>query len=291
MKRRIIVILGPTASGKTGLGIALAKKNHGIILSADSRQIYRGMDIGTAKVTRREMRGVPHYLLDLASPKTSFTVAQFQRHANRILSRTPDTTPVFVVGGSPFYIEAITNPSPYPEVKPNVKLRKRLSKKTTTQLFAILKNRDPRRARSIDAHNPRRLIRALEIVDALGKVPERNTAAPYRILKVGIDVPRAKLYRNIDRRVDARMPGMLNETKRLHAQGISWKRLERFGLEYRWMSRVLTKKTTRREGLERLKGNIHAFARRQLTWWRNDGTIEWITNRRSAERLVDRFLK
>ncbi len=248
------------------------------------------MDIGTAKVTKREMDGVPHFLLDLASPRITFTVAQFQRKALEVIRNIPTETPIFVVGGSPFYIEAILDPQPYPEVRPDPALRKRLSKRSTSFLFRMLQRKDPRRANTIDRDNPRRLIRALEIVETLGVVPERRTTSPYHVLKIGISLPRAKLYRNIDRRVDGRMPGMLNETRRLHAQGISWKRLEGFGLEYRWMSQILKKQLTRREGVLRLKGDIHAFARRQLTWWRKDGTTRWITNRRSAERLAARFL-
>ena len=288
--RNIIVILGPTASGKTGLGIVLAKKHRGVILSADSRQVYRGMDIGTAKVTKREMDGVPHFLLDIASSKRQFTVAQYQRAAMKVINKLPESTPIFVVGGSPFYIEAILDPQPYPEVKPNQALRKQLSKKTATQLFRILQKKDPRRARTIDRNNPRRLIRALEIVEALGKVPKRAATSPYRVLKIGISLPRTKLYRNIDRRVDERMPGMLNETRRLHDNGVSWERLDGFGLEYRWMSRILKRQFTRNEGVERLKGDIHAFVRRQLTWWRKDRDIRWINNKTAAKRLVSRFL-
>lgn len=291
MKRRVIVILGPTASGKTSLGIDLAKRFHGVILSADSRQVYRGMDIGTAKVTRREMRGVPHYLLDIASPRRTFTVAQFQRAAQRVIDSLPSSTPIFVVGGSPFYIETITHPQPFPDVRPNHALRTQLEKKSAAQLFALLQKKDPRRAASIDRQNTRRLIRALEIIAVLGRVPERRIpTSPYRILQIGIDRPRTKLYTTIDERVDARMPGMLTETRRLHARGISWNRLKAFGLEYRWMSTILKKEMSRTEALSRLKGDIHAFARRQLTWWRKDQNIHWITKNADASQIVKRFL-
>lgn len=289
--RNVIVILGPTASGKTSLGIALAKKFGGIVLSADSRQVYRGMNIGTAKVTKQEMDGIPHFLLDIASPKRQFTVAQYQRAALKVINKLPESTPIFVVGGSPFYIEAILDPLPFPEVKPNPALRKRLSKKTAAYLFRLLQKKDPHRANNIDRNNPRRLIRALEIIAALGTVPPRRSTSPYRVLKVGISLPRTRLYRNIDHRVDERMPGMLYETARLHRHGISWKRLDGFGLEYRWMSKILKRLLTRREGVQRLKGDIHAFVRRQLTWWRKDKNIRWISNKKAAVRIASRFLK
>lgn len=295
MKRRIVVILGPTASGKTALGIALAKRFGGVVLSADSRQVYRGMDVGTAKVTRQEMRGVPHYLIDIVSPKRTFTVALYQKRALELLRRIPATTPVFVVGGSPFYIEAILDPTPFPDVVPDRTLRRRLSRKSTEQLFALLKKKDPVRAAAIDLNNPRRLIRALEIVSALGSVPARANTSPYRVLKIGIEMPRATLYRRIDRRVDARASGILDEARRLRRNGLSWKRLEAFGLEYRWAAHIITKQVSRTEGITRLKGDIHAFARRQLTWWRKDKKIHWTQNRPrldrgSAERLVHTFL-
>ncbi len=291
MRRPLIVILGPTASGKTALGVALAKRFMGVVLSADSRQVYRGMDVGTAKASRREMLGVPHYLLDIASPKRTFTVAQFQKHALTTLRPLPASTPIMVVGGSPFYIEAILNPAPFPHVTPDRALRRRLGRRSTAQLFALLKKKDPKRAASIDRNNPDRLIRALEIVSALGSVPTRPETSPYRILKIGLNPPRGELYRRIDRRVDARMPGILTETKRLHQNGLSWQRLEQFGLEYRWATRILTNNVSRAEGISRLKGDIHAFARRQLTWWRKDREIKWIAKTTQAKRLVRHFLQ
>lgn len=291
MIHKLIVILGPTASGKSALGVKLAKQFKGVVLSADSRQVYRGMDIGTAKITKREMRGVPHFLLDIASPKRTFTIAQFQRAAQRELRRIPTSTPVFVVGGSPFYIEAILNPRPFPSVKPNIKLRRRLERRTAAQLYAQLRRRDPRRAAAIDPHNKRRLIRALEIVQTLDRVPIRAAASPFDVLKLGISLPRQELYRRIDRRVDQRVSAMLAEVKQLHGAGISWKRLESFGLEYRWGSRIVRQLVDQTTGVERLKGDIHAFARRQLTWWRGDHTIRWIAETIQDARLVRRFYK
>ncbi|MBI4093137.1 MAG: tRNA (adenosine(37)-N6)-dimethylallyltransferase MiaA [Candidatus Kerfeldbacteria bacterium] len=289
-KRRIIIILGPTASGKSALGVKLAKKFHGVVLSADSRQVYKGLDVGTAKITKREMRGVPHFLIDITSPKRTFTVAQFQRAAQRVLKRIPTTTPVFVVGGSAFYIEAILNPRPFPKVKPNPKLRRQLEQRTAAQLFSQLRQGDPRRAAAIDQRNKRRLIRALEIVQALGHVPARLAASPFRALKLGITMPRHQLYKKIDSRIIQRLPGMLKEVKKLKSAGLPWKRLESFGLEYRWLARVRQNKVPPDEAIAKLQSDSHAFVRRQLTWWRRDRTIRWIRNQRSAEALVHKFL-
>lgn len=289
--RNLIVILGPTASGKSALGVKLAKQFHGVILSADSRQVYRGMGIGTAKIAKREMRGVPHFLIDIASPKQIFTVAQFQQAAQRVLSSIPTTTPVFIVGGSPFYLEAIINPRPFPNVKPNPKLRQRWDKKSTAGLLSMLKKRDPRRAAGLDPYNRRRIIRALEIVHSLGRVPARRRALPLSTLKLGISPPRHELYRRIDQRIDQRVHGMLKEIRRLRRSGLSWKRLDSFGLEYRWIARILQRKISRHDGVARLKTDSHAFARRQLTWWQRDQTIRWIQNQRLAEALVRKFLK
>lgn len=289
--RNLIVILGPTASGKSALGVKLAKNFHGVVLSADSRQVYRGMDKGTAKITTQEMQGVPHFLLDIASPRHAFTVAQYQRQALQTLKKIPENIPVFVVGGSPFYIDAILNPLPFPHVKPNLKLRHQLEHKTTAQLFVALKRKDPRRAQSIDPNNRRRLIRSLEIVHSLGLVPRRRVSSPYRVLKLGISLPRPVLYRCINLRVDRRVPGIITEVQKLKRSRVSWKRLESLGLEYRWISRIVKREISLPEGIARLKTDIHAFARRQLTWWRNDSTIRWMTNAHEAESLVRRFLK
>ena len=165
IKQRLIVILGPTSSGKTGLSIKLAKKFNGEIVSADSRQVYKGMDIGSGKVTKKEMAKIPHYLLDVANPKTRFTVAQYQKLALKAVSNIQKRgkTP-FLVGGTGFYIQAVADGIVIPEVKPDWRLRQKLALKPLPQLFKQLQKLDPVRAGNIDQNNPRRVIRALEIV-------------------------------------------------------------------------------------------------------------------------------
>ncbi|HPB60447.1 MAG TPA: tRNA (adenosine(37)-N6)-dimethylallyltransferase MiaA, partial [Candidatus Paceibacterota bacterium] len=178
-KPKIVVILGPTASGKTALSIKVAQKIGGEVISADSRQVYKGLDLGTGKVTKKEMGSVPHHLLDVASPKRKFSVARYQKLANKKITEIikRGRTPI-IVGGSGFYIQAIVDNLILPDVPPNPKLRLELQGKTIHELFSILKKIDPQRAKNIDENNPVRLIRAIEIGKALGQVPKLQFANP-----------------------------------------------------------------------------------------------------------------
>lgn len=289
--RKLITILGPTAVGKTALSVLLAKRFDGVIISADSRQVYRGMDLGTGKVTKREMGGVPHFLLDVASPKTQYTVAKYQRDVLAVLKKIPASTPIFLVGGSPFYIEAILNPNGISTVQPNPRLRKQLANWSTARLFAELKKRDPKRATTIDPSNPRRLIRAIEI--ARGTPHAQPVTLPsFHVLQIGKTLPTKKLFPQIDLRVDRRMKqGMVREVEQLHQGGVSWKKLESFGLEYRFLSLYLQGKIIKAEAVTQLKTAIHYFARRQMTWWKRDQGIHWISTDRQAIALVKRHLQ
>ena len=167
---KIIVILGPTASGKTALSITLAKRFNGEIISTDSRQVYKGLNIGSGKITKKEMKGIPHHLLDVANPKRKFTVAQFQTLALKKIQEIQNKGKIpFLVGGTGFYIQSVVDGIAIPEVKPNWKLRKKLDKKSVKELFLMLKKLDPRRAKNIDPKNPHRIIRAIEIVLSTNK--------------------------------------------------------------------------------------------------------------------------
>ena len=292
----LIVILGPTASGKSALGVRLAKKYHGIIISADSRQGYHGMDICTGKITRSEMRGVPHFLLSVASPRSQYSVARYVQGATRVINKTSPSTPIFLVGGSPFYIDALTKPNAFSPVPPNHKLRRRLAAKSTYRLINQLTRLNPSRAKTIDPANRRRLIRAIEI--ATGQpppVPGRGEGVgallPFQTLKIGIRLDKNQLRRNIDRRVDVRMNrGMVAEVKRLHQQGLSWKKLNAFGLEFRFLSHYLRGQLTKPEAVQQLKSASRDFAKRQMTWWKRDQDIHWITKQAQASKLARDFL-
>ncbi len=296
---QLIVILGPTASGKSTLGIILAKKFQGVIISGDSRQVYRGMDLGTGKVTKKEMMGVPHYLLDVASPKSQYSVAQYVRDVIRVLKKIPPMSPIFLVGGTPFYIDALTKPDSFSSVPPNPALRQRLEKKTTVQLVALLKKKNPTRLQNIDIANRRRLIRAIEI-SSHQSPPGKGGAAhragvvelpKFRILKLGIAIDKQLLHKNIARRVESRMrQGMVREVQRLHKHGVSWNRLDALGLEYRWLSRYLRGQLTKPEAVVQLKSSIRHFAKRQMTWWKRDQEIRWVKNQSQASNLVKNHL-
>ena len=292
--KKIIVILGPTASGKTDVSIKLAKKFNGEIISADSRQVYKGMDIGTGKVTKKEMQGIPHYLLDVASPKRRFTVVQFQKLAIKATKKIykKDKLP-FLVGGSGFYIQTITDEIIIPEVKPDWKLRKELEKKSVQDLFKMLKNLDLKRAKTIEKENKRRLIRALEIVIKTKKpVPSlKRKPAQFDFLMLGIKKSPEELKKLIKKRLLKRFErGMIAEVKKLKKSGLSWKRLEEFGLEYRYIALYLQKKISYQEMVGKLQKEIEHFAKRQITWFKRDKRVEWVKNYQETERLVKNFL-
>lgn len=290
---QLIAVSGPTASGKSDIAIQLARKYNGEIVSADSRQVYRGMDIGTGKVTKREQKLARHWLLDVASPTRQYTVAHFVRDAKKAIRDITrrGKTPI-ICGGTGFWIDALVYGQSIPEVKPNAKLRAQLQKLSTPQLFAKLQKLDPARARSIDRHNHVRLIRALEIVMTTGKpVPPRSTASPYDLLYLGVSRPMDELKTRIEKRLDARLRiGMIAEIRKLHANGVSWKRLGGFGLEYRWVARFLQDKITRTEMRTALLHDIIAYAKRQLTWWRKNKDIQWVETVKDAVRRVKNSL-
>jgi tRNA dimethylallyltransferase len=292
-KQKIIVILGPTASGKSDLAVALALKYNGEIISADSRQIYRNMDIGTGKITKKEMRGIPHYLLDIASPKTQLSVAHFQKQAKIAIEKilAKGKAPI-ICGGTGLYIDAVIDNQIFPDVKPNFQLRKKLEKLTNKELFTKLKKLDPNRAKNIDKHNPRRLIRALEIVIISKKpVPKIQKHRDYDVLKLGVKRDQKQLNELIWKRLLKRLKGkMINEIKKLTKSGVSFKRLYDFGLEYRWISLYLQKKVTKEQMIQRLYKAIKDFSKRQMTWFKRDSEIHWIKNQKEAERLIKNFL-
>ena len=279
-KRKIIVILGSTASGKSTLGVKLAKKINGEIISADSRQVYKGMDIGSGKITKKEMRGVPHYCIDIISPKKVFTVVDFKKYADKAIEKifAKNKTPI-IVGGTGLYIQAIVDNIILPEVKPNWKLRKELEKKTTAEIFEMLKKLDQRRAKNIDAKNPRRLIRAIEIAKTLGKVPKLKPISrrDLDIAQFGIKLPDDVLKKNIEKRVKKMLKdGLVAETKKLKKNGLSWKRIYELGFEYKYPSLFLQNKINKKEMLAKMLTENWQYAKRQMTWFKRDKRIEWI---------------
>lgn len=299
-KPKIIVILGQTATSKSDFAVEVAKKINGEIISADSRQVYKGMDLGTGKVTKKEMGGIPHFMLDIISPKNkTFSASQFQKMANKKIKEILDKKNIPIVcGGTGYYIDSLINSLPFPEVLPNKKLRRELETKDATELFGILKKIDKNRAKNIDAKNKVRLIRAIEIAQELGQVPKlKKTKKEFETIKIGLAFPDNELKRRIYERLIKRIKkGMIKEVEKLHESGVSWKKLESFGLEYRYVSFYLQKKMTKEEMIEKLFSAIWHFAKRQKTWWKKDKEIIWINPSKKKDitmtkKEIETFLK
>lgn len=299
---KIVVILGPTASGKSDLAIHLARKFNGEIISADSRQVYRGMDIGTGKVPGAwSMKHgafisekIPHYLIDIVSPRTDYNVAKFKKGAEKAIDNILQRGKLPIIcGGTGFWIATVVDNISFPEVKPDLNLRRYLHTKSTVELFRILNKLDSIRATNIDRNNPARLIRAIEIAKSLGKVPPHKPQTPkYESLQIGISLPKIQLQKNIRLRLQKRLrQGMVAEVRKLHQGGVNWKRLEAFGLEYRWIARFLQEKIFRREMEENLYFDIIHYAKRQMTWFHRDKRIHWMHDRKKTEIAVKKFIK
>jgi len=283
----MLVILGPTASGKSDLAVEIALKFGGEVVSADSRQVYKGLDIGTGKITAAEMRGIPHHLLDVADPREQcnrYSVSLFKRDAEKaiddILSR--GKLPI-LCGGTGLYIQAIVDNVLPPEIAPNNALREELATKTAGELFALLQKLDSKRAETIDAKNPRRLIRAIEIARRLGSVPEiPNTSKKYAALQIGIQIDKEMLRARIETRLEKRLgEGMIEEAAKLHSNrfsgDLSFERMDELGLEYRYLAKYLQEKITREEMKKELATKIKQYAKRQMTWFKRDARIFWFT--------------
>jgi tRNA dimethylallyltransferase len=291
-KPKLIAIVGPTASGKSSLGIYLAQKLKGEVISADSRQVYKGLDIGTGKVTKKEMAGVPHHLLSVASPKKQFTVDDFVRLAKQAHSNIlqNDKTTI-VVGGTGLYVDMLTGRMSYPNVPPNEALRAKLAHKTAPQLFAMLEKADPARAATIEKDNARRLVRALEIAKAIGKSPTPTPQPHYDVLWLGLNPPPHKLAANIHTRLKARIKaGMVAEARRLHRAGLSYTRMDQLGLEYRYLAELLQKRLPPQEFEVQLERAILHYAKRQLRWFKRNSDIHWVGSKTEALRLAKAHL-
>lgn len=300
----LILIVGPTAVGKTALSIRLAEHFGGEIVSADSRQIYRGMNIGTAKATPEERTRVPHHLLDIVSPDQWYTVAEFQAAATQAIAdihrrgRLP-----FLVGGSGLYVRAVAEGLEIPRVPPNPQLRAELeglAAKNPDALRARLAELDPQAAARIDPRNVRRVIRALEVCLATGRpISELQTkrAPDYRMLWIGLTLPREELYQRIDARVERMLElGLVDEVRRLAAQGYSWDAPAMTGVGYRQIGAYLRGECSLDEAVQDIKRATRRFVRQQANWFRQDDPrIHWLRSDEDAETkaaaLIQAFLE
>ncbi len=294
-KKKLLVIVGPTASGKSALAVALAKKLNGEIVSADSRQIYRGLEVGSNYPTKAELKAVPHHLVGFVSPAKTFTVAEYQKEARRTIEGIwrRHKLPI-LVGGTGLYIQAIVDGIAVPEVPPNAALRKKLETESTEELAGMLQHKDKERWETIDRRNRRRLIRAIEIATALGKVPAL-TLNPIQaeVRMVGLDPDKKMLEVSVKKRSKAMIQrGFVNETKKLLKAGVPRKKINEFGFEYqsalKYLDGIIK---TKEELIQTISRTTMKYVKRQMTWFKRDKRIVWVKSNTEAIKTVEGFLK
>jgi tRNA dimethylallyltransferase len=303
MAKNLVVILGPTASGKTQLAAQLAHDLQGEIISADSRQVYKGMDIGTGKDLNQYLiagRKIPYHLIDIVDPQSEFSLFEFQNRFYKIFTelRRKRIMPI-MVGGTGLYLESVLTGYNMPKVPPDQELRKMLSLQSKKQLQEMLQSLKPRLHNKTDLDDPERLIRAIEIERARAiKGEEQQEKPDIDAVVLGINWERSELRQRITSRLKERLAqGMMEEVKNLHSAGLAWKKLESFGLEYRFISQYLQNKITFDEMIDKLNTSIHQFAKRQETWFRRMEkkgiVINWIpaNNYPLLKETVMKFLR
>ena len=293
MLPRLIVIEGTNASGKSSLGAGLAARFGGEIVSADSRQVYRRLDLGSGKITPEEMLGVPHHLLDIRDPGDFFSMAEFQRLAfeaiDGILSR--GNLP-FLVGGTGLYVDAVADGYELSDISPDHSLRAHLETFETPALYEMLKEKLP--DTEIDPRNRHRVMRALERLEAGDYHPGRKSPR-YQSLKLGVTWPREILKKRIDERLEKRLDeGMVDEVRALLDEGVSEEFMVKLGLEYKYLTWYLTGKIGYEQMKEELGNAIKKFAKRQMTWFRRDTDIHWLDMSKDpaaeAAGLIESFI-
>ena len=297
----LIAIVGPTGVGKTRYAIALCQQVRGEIVSADSRQVYKGLDIGTDRPTAAQRSMVPHHLVDIVAPDEQFTLAQYQERAYDAIEdvlhggRVP-----FLVGGTGLYVRAVLEGFAIPRVEPNPRLRQRLMEEAERNGAAVLHARlaelDPEAADSIDARNVRRVIRALEVYETTKErisVLQERKAPPYRILKIGLTMERGRLHRRVDERVDSMVErGLVAEVQGLLASGYSHDLPAMSGLGYRQVLMYLRGELGLAESVQRIKSETHRLVRQQYKWFRlDDETIHWFDVSSEPQERIEALIK
>ncbi len=304
-KRPLIILTGPTAVGKTAASIGLAKAVGGEIISADSMQVYRHMDIGSAKITEEEMQGIPHYLVDVLDPEEAFNVVRFQEMAKAAMQKIHDNGHIpIVVGGTGFYIQALLYDIDFTENDSDFSFREELEKtareKGAEYLHSLLKQADPEAAEQIHPHNIKRVIRALEFNRKTGQKisthneQERRKQSPYEFAYFVLTDNREALYARIDRRVDKMMEqGLLEEVRALKDRGIARESVSMQGLGYKELLAYLDGEIPLEEAVRIIKRDTRHFAKRQLTWFRRERDVIWIDRQeigQEEEKIVDYML-
>lgn len=278
---KIIVIVGPTASGKTSLSLKIAQKFNGEVINADSRQVYKRLNIGTEKITKEDMNGIQHHLLDVVDVDTIYTATDFKRDATKAIAEISSRSHLSIIaGGTFFYIDTLLEKITTAPVAPNIKLREELEKLSTDDLFEQLKSKDSERAESIDKENRRRLIRSLEILSELATVPTQKVPSqcPYDVLTIGIITDKKELRDKLRSRAEKSLQsGMIDETKELLASGVTKERLSEIGLQYRIIMEYLDGELTEETLIQKIEEKVWQYAKRQLMWLKRDENIKWFT--------------
>lgn len=292
-KGKLLVIIGPTAVGKTKLSIELAKQFNGEIISGDSMQVYKGMDIGTAKIKEEEKEGVPHYLIDIKEPDESFSAAEFQKKAKEMIEdiQRRGKLPI-IVGGTGLYIQSVIYDYQFSEAPSDpeyrLQLENRIKNEGIESVYAELKNADPESAKRIHPNNIRRVIRALEIVHCTGLPMSeqlQNEAAEllYDTCIIGLDMDRELLYARINQRIDAMLEeGLMEEVQSFYNQGLrDCQSIQAIG--YKELYDFFDGKRSEQDAIDALKQNSRRYAKRQLTWFRNKMNVQWFDVSESQE--------
>lgn len=294
--KRCIVICGQTASGKSSLAvkIALYLKNKGYdaeIISADSRQVYIGADTISAKITEKEMNGIKHHMISVTNFKKDYTVADYKKNATKILKGIIKKGSIPIIcGGTGFYIDNLVYKKTIPETLPNPKLRTYLEKLSLNELNELLLKKDPKRFKTIDTKNKRRIIRALEIIEDLGYVPDMiKPELIYETLFIGLYLDKEKLESVVDNRTNKRMKlGMLNEINKIkEINKISYERIQSLGMEFKWLTLLLQKQITKEECIVGIKKDTLEYARRQMTWFKKNKNVIWLNNQDKTKTLKE----
>lgn len=303
---KVIFIVGPTASGKTELSTFLAKEFDGEIVNADSRQVYKEMNIATAKPIRDASQskhkefvfnGAVHHLMDIVKPNQPFTLADYKERANEAITNILARRKLpIVVGGTGLYIWTLVDNLDIPKVAPNKKLRKSFEDKTLIDLVKLLKNVDPQAAEKVDLKNKRRVLRALEVAISSGEsftVQTTKSFPLYNCLQIGMFLPREELYKRINTRIDQQMEqGLLEETKNLSAK-YSWDLPSMSSIGYKQIGSFLRGEISLEKVLEIFKRDTRRYAKKQLSWFKRDKRIIWVQKNdlRLVKKIIGKFLK
>lgn len=301
-KQKVIVICGPTASGKTKLSIEIAKKLNGEIVSADSMQIYKEMSIGTAKPTEEEMQGIKHYLIDCVSPSERYSVAEYKKDAIQAIDEiiAKGKTPI-VVGGTGLYVNSLIYGIEYPEIEIDIEYRNKLEKIAETEglekLYKEAEKIDPEAIKNISENDKKRICRILEIYHSTGKnkteqeIESRKNGPKYNYLVFGINMDREKLYDRINKRVDIMIDaGLIQEVKQVLSQHEEFPTAMQ-GLGYKEVVEYLNGITTKEEMIEKIKMETRRYAKRQLTWFRRYEDIVWIDGLGDIQKNINIILE